>query len=280
MQDNPDEIRDSEGAVIKDSVVVSAGQQLRQAREAAGISIDDAAHALHLDRDVIFSIEADDHAALDAPVFIRGYLRGYAKLLELEEDEVLAGLTLAEPEPKEFVTLSARKEVKLGASLTNFLLWVMAGIVVLIGLIYLGFGDEPATDEPLDKGQFVAPASRVAPVMEPQPEDKSIAVQPEPAPEPVAPEQLLNYTLSFSFSDECWLEVSDAESRLLYGLEKPGEVVSVTGRPPFRLFLGDASSVTMQIEGKDFPIPKYSGAGKNTARFTITAADLSGADEL
>jgi cytoskeleton protein RodZ len=280
MQDNPDENRDSEGPEIKASVLVSAGQQLRQARENSGISIDDAAHALHLDRDVIFAIEADDYAALGAPVFIRGYLRSYAKLLELKEDEVLAGLTLAEPEPEEFVTLSARKEVKLGANLTNFVLWVMAGIVLLIGLIYLGVGDEPAADEHLDKGKFVAPARRADPVMEPQPADKSIAVQPESAPEPVAPEQPLNYTMSFSFSDECWVEVADTESRLLYGLEKPGDVVSLTGRPPFRLFFGNVSSVTMQIEGKDFPIPKFSGAGKNTARFTITAADLSGADEL
>lgn len=288
-------MQDSSGfIIIEDSEVsaaeaVSVGQQLRRAREAAGVTVDDVAHALHLERKVILDIEADDHPALGATVFLRGYLRSYARYLQLDEEEVLAGLQLAEPEPEEFRTHSARKEVKLGISLINFLLWVMAGLVVLIGLVYVSIGDEPELAEELDKGEFVAPLDDV--VVEPEPEEllrsdvtatataAATANQAELPVEPQAPEQPPAYTFSFSFTDECWVEVSDAENRLLYDLKKPGDTVDVTGRPPIHIFLGNVRGVSMQIDGRDFAIPGSTRGGSNTARFTVSATDLAGVNE-
>jgi cytoskeleton protein RodZ len=280
MQDSSDFNKTSE---VSDAVVVSAGQQLRRAREAAGVSVDEVAYALHLEREVILDVEADDHSALGALVFIRGYLRSYARYLELDEGQVLAGLQLAEPEPEEFRTHSARREVKPGASLVNFLLWVMVGSVVVVGLLYVGIGGEPEPAEEVDKGQFVIPVDEV--VAEPEPEERVLsdeianANQAELSVEPQVAEQPPGYTLSFSFNDECWVEISDVENRLLYGLEKPGDTVDVTGRPPIRIFLGNVSGVSMQIDGRDFVIPSSAQGRSNTARFTVTAADLAGVNE-
>ena len=282
-------MQDSSGfTIVEDSAVsaaeaVSVGQQLRRAREAAGVTVDDVVHALHLERKIILDIEADDHPALGATVFLRGYLRSYARYLQLNEDEVLAGLQLAEPEPDEFRTHSARKEVKLGISLINFLLWVMVGLVVVIGLIYVSIGDEPEPAEELDKGEFVAPLDDV--VVEPEPEEllrsdaTATANQAELPVEPQVPELPPGYTFSFSFTDECWVEVSDAENRLLYDLKKPGDTVDVTGRPPINIFLGNVRGVSMQIDGRDFAIPGSTRGGSNTARFTVSATDLAGVNE-
>ena len=100
--------------------------------------------------------------------------------------------------------------------------------------------------------------------------------EPEPAPEP---EPDPEYSLSFSFTEECWVEITDAENRLLYGLEKAGNTVTVTGKPPFRLFLGNIRGVTMRVEDQPFAIPGVSLTGNNTARFSIEASDIPGAEE-
>ncbi|NIR28041.1 MAG: helix-turn-helix domain-containing protein [Gammaproteobacteria bacterium] len=60
-----------------------AGSRLREARVAAGLSVEEVATRLHLYPKTIAHIEGDDYAHLPAPTFVRGYLRAYARLLEL-----------------------------------------------------------------------------------------------------------------------------------------------------------------------------------------------------
>lgn len=59
------------------------GARLREARERVGLSVEDVAARLHLDRHTVESLEADRFDALPAPTFVRGYLRAYARLIDL-----------------------------------------------------------------------------------------------------------------------------------------------------------------------------------------------------
>ena len=65
------------------------GARLREAREAADISIDKIATALLLDPNIIKAIEEDAFDRLPAPAFVRGYLRGYARMLGLPAGPIL-----------------------------------------------------------------------------------------------------------------------------------------------------------------------------------------------
>ncbi|TDJ42247.1 MAG: helix-turn-helix domain-containing protein, partial [Gammaproteobacteria bacterium] len=69
----------------------NAELSLRNAREALGITIDEVAHELHLSREVVLSLEAGDYETLGPPVFVRGHLRSYARLVELPEEAVVEG---------------------------------------------------------------------------------------------------------------------------------------------------------------------------------------------
>jgi cytoskeleton protein RodZ len=68
----------------------SPGARLRREREAQGLSQQQAAESLNLDPAVLTHLEANDFAALGAPVFVKGHLRRYAALLGLAEDEVVS----------------------------------------------------------------------------------------------------------------------------------------------------------------------------------------------
>src|SRR5512139_2543008 len=71
----------------------SVGQMLRDAREARGLSLDNAAVRLRLMHRQIEAMEADDFESLGQPVFARGFVRNYARLLGLAPDALLARMS-------------------------------------------------------------------------------------------------------------------------------------------------------------------------------------------
>jgi len=70
-------------------VAVGLGKRLRAAREAQGLSARDVARRLHLDVKHIEAIERDEFDKLIAPVFVQGYLRNYARLLNFTPESVI-----------------------------------------------------------------------------------------------------------------------------------------------------------------------------------------------
>ncbi|MDE3021896.1 MAG: DUF4115 domain-containing protein [Pseudomonadota bacterium] len=71
---------------------VSVGQKLRLERQRQGMSIEATASKLHLSVGQVEAIEADDYSSLPAMMFVRGFIRNYAKLLHLESEGLLACL--------------------------------------------------------------------------------------------------------------------------------------------------------------------------------------------
>lgn len=66
------------------------GAELRAARERRGLSLHQASQELHIGDAILDALERGDYTTLGAPIFVRGHLRNYARLLGLAEDEVLA----------------------------------------------------------------------------------------------------------------------------------------------------------------------------------------------
>ena len=74
------------------------GQRLQQEREARGMTVQEVASRLRLATKVIKALEADDYDALPSMTFVNGYLRTYARLLELPlQDLNLPAQTLKQP---------------------------------------------------------------------------------------------------------------------------------------------------------------------------------------
>ncbi|HEY1327861.1 MAG TPA: RodZ domain-containing protein [Casimicrobiaceae bacterium] len=68
----------------------SAGAELRAVREASGLTIEDVAQQLKLAPRQVRALEDDDYAKLPGRTFVRGFVRNYARFLQLDPDEVLA----------------------------------------------------------------------------------------------------------------------------------------------------------------------------------------------
>jgi cytoskeleton protein RodZ len=75
----------------------SPGEQLRRAREAKGWAVDLVAERLRLHPDQIDALERDEHESFPALIFVSGYIRSYARLLDIDPDPLLASLQPVEP---------------------------------------------------------------------------------------------------------------------------------------------------------------------------------------
>ncbi|MEE4407766.1 MULTISPECIES: cytoskeleton protein RodZ [unclassified Serratia (in: enterobacteria)] len=118
------------------TVSMTTGQRLRQAREQLGLSQQAVAERLCLKMSTVRDIEEDNLSADLASTFVRGYIRSYAKLVHLPEDELLpmlakqAPLKVAKVAPMQSFSLGKRRKKRDGwlMSFTWLIVFVVVGL--------------------------------------------------------------------------------------------------------------------------------------------------------
>ncbi len=116
----------------------SLGSMLREARERQGLSVGDVANQIKFAPRQIEALEADDFSATLETAFLRGFVRSYGKLLQLDVGTLFAAL----PETK--VTMLSAASTSNELSFPNAqtarqqnLIWLGAALVFVV--IALGF---------------------------------------------------------------------------------------------------------------------------------------------
>jgi cytoskeleton protein RodZ len=71
------------------SASAAAGARLSQARQAQGLATADVARRLKLSVGQVEALEAGRYHGLPGPIFVRGFIRNYAKLVKLDPEELL-----------------------------------------------------------------------------------------------------------------------------------------------------------------------------------------------
>jgi len=72
--------------------VPTVGEQLRQAREAQKLGLDEIVEVTKIRGDHLRALEEGDYTVFSAPVYIRGFVRSYATLLKLDTAQILEQL--------------------------------------------------------------------------------------------------------------------------------------------------------------------------------------------
>ncbi len=73
-----------------EAVPISPGFLLQEARKKLNLTVSEIAIRLLLKEAVVIGLENDDYGATLSPTFIKGYLRSYAKLVELDPEDIIA----------------------------------------------------------------------------------------------------------------------------------------------------------------------------------------------
>jgi cytoskeletal protein RodZ len=126
---------DDAGDSLAASGRMSPGARLSAARKGRELSLKAVADELKLDVRMVVALEQDDWDALPAAIFVKGYLRRYARLTGLPEDELVDDYSgsLGEPPPLSVVALKTKKSlVRLPSArlLRNIVLILLAMIML------------------------------------------------------------------------------------------------------------------------------------------------------
>ena len=83
---------DSDDAQQPSGLSEPTGQLLKRAREQKGLSVSAVADAQHLRPAIIQAIEDGHYEQIDSELFLKGYVRTYARQVDLDPDAVIATL--------------------------------------------------------------------------------------------------------------------------------------------------------------------------------------------
>ncbi len=146
----PDSVPEPAGPIdVSAGAEPSLAMRLRAAREARGMTVEQVARATHLPTATVVEIEAGRHEQLGPAVYVRGYLRSYARAVGLPE--VIADLAsisaLGEPQLMPAAPMSAPTR-RLATRLANPAIYAVMTLAVLVPLIYLARSQQDAAPAP------------------------------------------------------------------------------------------------------------------------------------
>jgi cytoskeleton protein RodZ len=128
----------------EDMEMVGPGQILSEARKKASISVEDVAKRLKFKKNLVENIEQDIFDQKLPSTYNRGYLKSYAKLVNVDINEVLSAydmLGVAEVQRSEMLSFSNLTEKQAEHSRLMWLTYFIAAI--LFGLMVLWWQQEP-----------------------------------------------------------------------------------------------------------------------------------------
>ncbi len=119
------------------------GKRLRAAREAKGLSREKVAGQLRLNVRLISALEEDDYAALPGLTFTTGYLRSYARLLELPADSFAISPLATNKTPPLVSTSAAVKEMSSRDGIARLASYLIIGVIIVsVAMWWMGRQEE------------------------------------------------------------------------------------------------------------------------------------------
>lgn len=274
-----DEIQPAEEVIEPPPVRELPGDSLRRAREARGLTVADVSHALKFSPRQIDALEAGQFGLLPGGVFVRGFVRSYAKFLRLDEAPLLVMLEVdsepvaSEVRPPENMGVAADASGRHPVSLLVPAAVLLGLAASAIGTWHFLAGDKtpsPPSPPKVASDSTVAAPSAV-PVQSPQvriePPVAEAGAQNAGAPQPVAvPPGMRQIVLEFS--EKSWLEIKDATQKVVLTGEHPAGTRQIAvGKPPFQLWVGRASVVRVHYDDREIDLRPH--AREDVARLTV-----------
>lgn len=282
----------------------SAGAILAQARQAAGLSIEEVALQLKLAPRQVVAIEREDFAALPGRTFIRGFVRNYARLLKLDVAPVLAALPdepVARPSERPLAAAASRsigempRESRSRPGIARWAIPLVLIAIVAVAAFYefarppvppKSVAAPPAEPAPATAAPAPAPAAATDAATPPggssptttgsttelsNPLAGAATAPPAAAPVPAVATETAppaRNLLVLSFRGSSWIEVRDRSGGVVLSLTGAGGTtreVAVTA--PGDLVIGNAAVVDATWRGK--PVDVAGIAKQNVARIRL-----------
>lgn len=280
---------------------VPLGTRLRLRRESLGLSLHDAAARLHIKQHLIEQMEKGQFDALGAPVYVRGYLGAYLRLLDmplvLVRQSIDVEASLDAETPLTFPAAVSKRSNQGLLRLVRRTGHVFLTAAIVVPVIWLAsYGQLPSRkaeitplEVPVSASQGdpqalhhvsvaaptvpVVPAgvrnesypvmASLAPTLPP-----SVATESDAEPNPNGASQDVGSGLVLNVTQDSWVEVRNASGVVVdMGVFRAGTEHRYNVEPGYRLALGNANGVEVHLNGEVLDVSPYQRA--NVARITL-----------
>lgn len=286
---------ESASAAPEPAAALTPGRALAGARNRRNQTVAEIAQQLKLSATQVEALEADDYARLPGPVFVRGFIRNYARIVELDGEALVAALAMPQDSLTAGAAIPHSHNIPFpdgrGPRWPYFAaaIGVLALTVVLFEFIMAPIAVVPPPEA--SPATPPAPAAVQAPAAVPAtvvtaasavtaPEAIPPAVPVADTSAPAAAETVAASLASkpargagvaelhFVFETQSWVEVRDRDDRILFSQLNPaGAVQHLQAKPPLNVVVGNARGVRLTYNGRPFDLAPHTRV--EVARFTL-----------
>jgi len=258
------------------------GGELKCARERQGLSLEDVSHRSKITVPTLRAIERNDWRLVPGGLYLRAFLRTYAREVGCDPEEIVAGYrdmyddrsaeaaaeesiaglkTIYPPTPLHSVEIDAMDRRR------NWLHALGGVAVVLVGgalYVTLGWNSGRAVAS-IDRRQAdqsnTAPATAGATLIEPAPvgDEHPIATSGSATPPPPATAGTNGLQLEIEARGLCWLSGTADGQQVIYRLLNAGERATISAHADVVLRVGDEANFSYTINGKTGRTPGAPG---------------------
>jgi cytoskeleton protein RodZ len=126
------ELIENDTELSEDIEVIGPGQMLREARENIGLSQEQVAERLNFRLCLVNDIEHENFDKSLAPTFNRGYLRNYAKLVKVSEQDILNGYEMLDIVERHCAEMQSFSKSTIKQAENKRIMWISYLILAII----------------------------------------------------------------------------------------------------------------------------------------------------
>jgi len=260
----------------------SFGRYLRSVRSEKGISLEQVSWETRIGVDTLQQIESEDVAGLPAEVFVKGFIRAYAKVVGADGDRAVQSYI----DSLRVHQRSTRSEADLTRYSKRFWPHLLMSLGIIVGLMTLSIfmtslfrdtsPEAPAAPEKVATEAIISEKTPSSDGSASEPESSESAAEPsstststEPPTQEMARvtetpliesvETAKPFLLNIRANEETWLKViidDNAPSEYILG---PGDRLALTAVQGYSLLIGNAGGVEMDLNGEPVTIRGKSG---------------------
>ncbi|MDP1682790.1 MAG: helix-turn-helix domain-containing protein [Burkholderiales bacterium] len=269
------------------------GELMIAARERWNLSAGDVARQLRLGLRQVEALEANRFDTLPGNTFVRGFIRNYAKVVQIDPATFLEAYERSRPQIQPPNIVAQTEQIDFTTKPIPKWVWYIGGAIaaamLLPVVIYLALQDD---ESPAKAAPQAAPKAAIAqpgqahetPLTLPPPQVISLGEAPMPASPGAMPQAVLippaalpgaaalatatGPVLKLKFEGDAWVEIRDKSGKKIFSqLSRAGSEQVVQGEPPLSLVVGDAARVRITYNGK--PVDLTPHVKKTVARLTL-----------
>ncbi len=250
----------------------SLGEYFQRAREAKGLTLEEAAARTRILPQYLKAVEDNNYAKLPDKVFAKGFVRSYARLLGLDEATVIkqfdesGGQFYAKRNERESLKQKLEEEERRKKVNRNIVVGVVSAVLLILFVIMGRDRDRP---EPRPVPVDPVPAASVPALVPEQPRaelaapagdpfSRSVSGQPEVERnfsgvlplEGVVPDEKKKLIVDVEAIERCWVKVQADHASAQEVMLNPGDRNRWKAQERLTLTLGNAGGVRVSLNGK------------------------------